>query len=126
GIVSLRKGSRLLALRAAGDEGNQLEQRIRRGRERNLVAQDFAKRPASHPGGVGCPEQRDDLVDMTELVARENAKGIADDIIEAAAGKIKIDVPGFLFRSRLVEQTPRHQCRSRRIVARPTGLGELR
>src|SRR5258708_12293963 len=68
-------------------------------------------------------EQGDDLIDMAEIVACEDAEGIADDIIEAAASKIKIDVPGFLFRSGLVQKAARHECRSDRIVARTAWLG---
>ncbi len=68
-------------------------------------------------------EQGDDLIDMAEIVACEDAEGIADDIIEAAASKIKIDVPGFLFRSGLVQKAARHECRRDRIVARTAWLG---
>ena len=84
--------------------------------------QHLAQRLAADFGGVRCAEQGDDLIDMAEIVAGENAEGIADDIVEAAAAEIEIDVPGFLFRSRLVEQAARHECRRDRIVARTAGL----
>ena len=46
-------------------------------------------------------EQRDDLVDQTEIVSREHAEAIADDIVEAAPGQIELDVPGLLLGARL-------------------------
>ena len=49
-------------------------------------------------------KQGNDLIDMAEIVAGKDAEGIADDIIEAAASEIEIDVPGLLFRAGLVEQ----------------------
>src|ERR1700675_5185410 len=63
---------------------------------------------------------------MAEIVAREDAKTVADDVIEAAARQIEIDVPGFLFRCALVEQAARHECRGNRIVARAPRLGRDR
>ncbi len=96
GILALRQCARLLALRAAADEGDEFEQGIRRGRQRHVVGQHLAQRLAPHLGQVRRAEQRDDLVDMAEIVAGENAEGIADDIVEAAARKIELDVPGFL------------------------------
>ena len=122
GILALRQRPRLLALRAAGDEGDQFEQRVRRRRQRDVVDQDLAQRLAVDLGGVRGAEQRDDLVDMAEIVAGENAEGIADDIVEAAAGQIELDVPGFLFRSPLVQQAARQECCRDRIVARTAGL----
>ena len=74
GVVALRERTRLFALRAAGDEGDQLEQGVRRGRERDFVGQDFTKRPPAHLRRVRGAKQRDDLIDMAELVAGENAK----------------------------------------------------
>ena len=122
GILALRQRPRLLALRAAGDEGDQFEQRVRRRRQRDVVDQDLAQRLAVHFGGVRGAEQRDDLVDQAEIVAGENAEGIADDIVEAATGQIELDVPGFLFRSLLVQEAARQEgCRDR-IVARAAGL----
>ena len=67
-------------------------------------------------------QQRDDLVDQTEIVSRENAEGIADDIIEAGAGQIELDVPGLLFGALLVQQPPRQEFCRDRIVARAAGL----
>ena len=122
GIFSLRQRARLLALRAAGDEGEQFEQRIRRRRQRHLRCQHLAQRLASDFGGVRCAKQGNDLIDMAELVAGEDAEGIADDIIEAAAREVEIDVPGFLFRAGLVEETARQERGRHRIVARSAGL----
>ena len=122
GVVSLRQRARFLALSPARNERNQLEQRIRRGRERYFVGQYLAQRLASHGGGVRSAEQGNDLVDMAEIIACENSEGVADDVVEAAAGKVEIDVPGFLFRSGLVEQAPRQERRRRRIVARTARL----
>ncbi len=68
-------------------------------------------------------EQGDDLVDQSEIVAGKNAEGIADDIIEPATGKIELDMPGFLFRTLLVEQAARQERRGDRIVAGAAGLG---
>ena len=68
------------------------------------------------------PEQGNDLIDIAEIVAGEDTEGIADDIVEAAARQIEVDMPGFLFRFSLVEQpAPDEFCR-RRIVARTPGL----
>src|ERR1700732_2713403 len=61
---------------------------------------------------------------MAKLIAGEDAEGVADGIVEAASGKIEIDVPGFLFRPALVEQTPRYERRRRGIVAGPAELGD--
>ena len=117
GILALRQCARLLALRAAGEIGDQFEQRIRRGRQRDIVEQHLAQRLAAHLRGVRGAEHGDDLVDQAELVAGENAEGIADDVIETAAGQIELDMPGFLFRSLPVEQAPRDELCGRRIVA---------
>ncbi len=67
-------------------------------------------------------EQRDDLIDMAYIVARENAERIADDVIEAATAEVEIDVPGFLLRPGLVQQTARQERRLYRIVARTARL----
>src|SRR3954453_14434451 len=92
-----------------------------------MVRQFLTKRLAVYLGVVRGTEQGDDLIDEPELVAGKNAKGIADDIVEAAAGKIKIDVPGFLFGSRFVEQSARDEFRCHGVVSRPSGLcGEVR
>src|ERR1700689_4655913 len=61
---------------------------------------------------------------MAEFVAGENAEGVPNLIVEAAAGKIELDVPGFLLRAILVEQAPGQECRGRRIVAGPAKLSD--
>ncbi len=86
------------------------------------VSQYLAQRLASDFGGMRRAKQGNDLIDMAEFVAGENAEGIADDIVEAAAGEIEIDVPGFLFRAGLVEEAARQEGRRDRIVARTAGL----
>ena len=123
GILALRQRPRLLALRAAGEIGDQFEQRIRRGRQRDVVDQHLAQRLAAHLGGMGGAEHGDDLIDKAEIVAGKNAEGVADDIVEAAAAKIEIDMPGFLFRALLVQQAPRQKVAGDRIVARTARLG---
>lgn len=124
GILALCQRPRLLALRAAGDEGDQLEQRVGRRRQRDVVDQHFAQRLAVDLGGVGGAEQRDDLIDEADLVACEHAKTIADDIVELALGEIELDVIGLFLRLPLVEQAPRQERRRDRIVARAAGLGD--
>ena len=68
-------------------------------------------------------EQGNDLIDIAEIVAGEDTKRISDDIVEAAARQIEVDMPGFLFRTRLVEETPGHKGRLDRIFARAAWLG---
>ena len=92
------------------------------GDSETSVGQHLAQRLAVDFGGVRGAEQGDDLIDEAEIVAGENAEGIADDIVEAAARQVEIDVPGFLFRARLVEQAARQERRRHRIVARTAGL----
>ncbi len=104
GILALRQRPRLLALRAAGDEGDQLEQRVGRRRQRDVVDQHLAQRLAVDLGGVGGAEQRDDLIDEADLVAREHAKAVADDIVELALGEIELDVIGLLLRLPLLSR----------------------
>ena len=74
GIFALRQRPRLLALRAAGDERNQFEQRSRAPAP--AKRRRAAPRAASCPDfrGVGGAEQRDDLIDMAEIVAGEDAE----------------------------------------------------
>ena len=54
------------------------------GASETSSSQYLAQRLAVHVGGVRGAEQSDDLVDMTEIIAGEDAEGIADDIVEAA------------------------------------------
>ena len=122
GIFALRQRPRLFPIRTAGNEGDQFEQGIRRRRQRDVVGQHLAQRLAVDFGGVRRAEQGDDLVDQPEIVARENAEGVADDIIEAATGQVEIDMPGFLFRTLLVQQAARDEFCRDRIVARAAGL----
>ena len=122
GVLALRQRPRLLAGGAAGDEGDQFEQRVRRRRQRDVVDQDLAQRLAVHLGGVGGAEQRDDLVHQPDIVARENAEGVADDIVEPATGQIELDVPGLLLRTLLVQEASRQEGRRDRIVARASRL----
>ena len=122
GVLALRQRPRLLAGGPAGDEGDQLEQRVRRRRQRDIIDQGLAQRLAVDLGGVGGAEQRDDLVHQANIVARENAEGIANDIIEPATGQIELDVPGFLFRTLLVQETTRQEGRGDRVVARSARL----
>jgi hypothetical protein len=67
-------------------------------------------------------EQRDDLIDEPDIIARENTEGVADDIVEPATGQIELDMPGFLFRTLLIQQAARQEGRSDRIVARASRL----
>ena len=62
---------------------------------------------------------------MTDLVLGEDSKGITDDIVEAVSRKIELDVPGFLFRSALVEQTPRQEGGGNWIVASLRDVADL-
>jgi hypothetical protein len=115
---------RLLALRAAGHERDQFEQRIGRGRQRH-PEQYLAQRLAVDLGHMRCAEHGDDLVHQAEIVGGEYAKGVADNIVETRLREIEFDVPGFLFRTRLVDLTARQERRHRRIVrdrpGAPTG-----
>ena len=104
GVLALRQRARFLTLRPACYEREQFEQGIRCRRQRNIIGQYLAQRLAFHFGGVRCAKHGDNLVHEPEFVAGKNAEGIADDIVEAAAAKIEIDVPGFLFRSGLVQE----------------------
>ena len=126
GILALRQRAGLLAQRAAGEIGDQFEQRVRRRRQRDVVEQHLAQRLAPHLGRMRGAEQRDDLVHQAEIVAGEDAEGIADDVIEAAAGQIKLDMPGFLFRALAVQQPARQEFGRRRIVARAAGFRDHR
>ena len=126
GILALRQRPRLLALGAAGEIGEQLEQAVRRGRQRHVLDQDLAQRLAAHGSGMRGAEQRDDLVDEAEIVLGKDAEGIADDIVEAACLEIEVDMPGLLLRSLLVEEAPRHEVRRHRIFAGTAGFGDDR
>ena len=126
GILALRQRPCLLALRAAGEIGDQFEQRIGRRRQRDVVKQDLAQRPAAHLSGMGGAQHGDDLVNQPEVVAGENAEGVANDVIQTAAGKIELDMPGCFFRSRPVQQAPRDKPCGRRIVARAARLDDDR
>jgi hypothetical protein len=72
---------------------------------------------------VGGTEQRDDLIDEAEIIAREHAERIADDIIEATLGEIELDVIGFLLGTLLVEGAPRHEHGFSRILPGAPGRG---
>ena len=67
--------------------------------------------------------------DEIMIVGRENAEEIADDIIEIGASKIDVDMPGFFFRTGLVEPAAREEGGVHGIVAGATGrsgVGRLR
>ena len=85
GIFALRHRTRLLTLGPAGEVGQQLEQAVRRRRQRDVLGQDVAQDLAAHLHRMGGAEQRDDLVDQAQIVFGEDAEGIADDIVEASA-----------------------------------------
>src|SRR5262249_9222403 len=53
-------------------------------------------------------------------------EGVANDILDAWAREIEVDVPGFLLRTFLVEEAPRQECRLDGIVARAPGFGNRR
>ena len=116
GIFAGRQRARLLPPLAAGDVGIKLEQHVGRRRQRHAVDQHLAQR-ASADRKIGRRiERRDDGVDQRRIVGRKQAEGIADGVVEAARRQIELDVPGFLFGARLVEQ------RARQRTSRSTGL----
>ncbi len=126
GVLALRQRPRLLALGAAGQIGEQLEQAVRCGRQRHVVDQHLAQRLAAHRSGVRGAKQRDDLVDEAEIILGEDAEGIANDIVETACIEIEVDMPGLLFRSFLVEEASRHESCRHWIFARTAGFGDNR
>src|SRR5437763_471819 len=79
--------------------------------------QHFTQGAGAHRSRMRRTEHGDELVDEAEIVLGENAEGVADLIIDAALGKIEIDVPGFFFRPRPVEQTATEKFRDRRLLA---------
>ena len=73
--------------------------------------------------GMRCAEHGDELIDEAEIVLGEDAEGVADLIIDAALGEIEIDVPGFFFRPRPVEQTAAEKFRCGRLLAASAKIG---
>src|SRR5271165_3005110 len=60
----------------------------------------------------------DHCIHERRIIGRENAKGIADGVIEPACVKIELDMPGLLLGSRLVETGAGEEDRFGWIVSR--------
>ena len=63
-------------------------------------------------------ECTDHCVDQIGVIARKNAQGIADAIVDFGAFDIDVDVPGFFFGTRPVESAAREEGGISRIVTR--------
>ncbi len=117
-IIAGCKPFRLFAAHAAGHVGDELEQHVGGRRQRYAVDQLFAQRAPANRKIRRRGERRQHLGDQLRIVGRENADGIADDVIKSGPGQVDFDVPGLFFRSRPAEAVAREECRFRRPVAR--------
>ena len=123
GILAVRQRLGLLPPLAAGDVGEELEQHVGRRAERHVVDQHVAQRAAADRMVGRCTERGDHRIGQRRIVGREQAEGVADGVVDARAGEIELDVPGFLFGARLVEARAREECRLNGIVARTSRSG---
>jgi hypothetical protein len=114
----------LLPALAASEIRNELEQHVRRWRQRYAIGERLTQGPPADWKIWRCVERGKDRVDQRGIVGGINPEGIADDIIETAFGEIELDVPGFFFGTRLVETAARDECRVNWIVARAAGRSQ--
>src|SRR6516225_9787827 len=73
---------------------------------------------------MGSAKQRNDLIDQSDVVLGKDAEGVADDVVEATARQVEIDMVSFLLRPLLVQQASRREDCFDRIVARTAGLAD--
>jgi hypothetical protein len=121
GILAGGKTLGFLPPPAAGQIGNELEQHVRRRRKRDAVGELVAESAVADGKVSRHVEGRERAGDQIVIVGREHAEGIANLVVEIGAGKIDVDVPGLLFRARLVEPASAQKGRGDRIVAGAAG-----
>ena len=92
------------------------------GDERHAVDQHVTQRPAADRKIRGRVERAQNGVDQRRIVVRIKPEGVADLVVEPAAGEVELDVPGFLLRARLVEQRARDEGGFDRVVTRAAGF----
>jgi hypothetical protein len=129
GIFAGRKALGLLPPIAAGQVGDEFEQHVGRRRKRDAVGEFLAEGAVADRKVLRHVECRQHARDEIMIVGRENAEGIADDIIEIGASEIDVDMPGFFFRTGLVEPAAREEGGVHGIVAGAagrSGVGRLR
>ena len=121
-VLAVGERARLGASFAAEHVGEQLEEIVGRGAERNVgdhrVAQGLAADVAARIGA----ERSDHVIGQRRMVLRKDAEAVADDIIETAGAEIEFDVPCGLGRADAVEAAARQELRFAGIVARGSGL----
>ena len=109
----------LLPPLAAGDVGDQLEQHVGRGAERDAVGQNLAQACGRRSGSR--PARRCAAITASTSAGslrRKDAEAVADGVIEAASRRDRTRYARSLLRARLVEPRARDERRLDRMVAR--------
>ena len=122
GILALGQRLGLRLALAAHHVGDQLEQHVRRRRQRHVLGQHLLERLAGDREVGRRVDRLDHRRDQLAIVGRIDAEAVAHRVVEAGAREIELDMPGRLLRRALVQQGRRQEARLDRRLARVAAL----